>query len=281
MLATLRHLVPFLLGALTLAAAPAGAGSLDIGLTSDVNIVPGPDIETFHTSVAAQLASTHVVTSTRSGFGSTSSGSTDASAGLISMHSSSNAVDPVAHGYVTTEDMMVTQQHDTATLTETLQVLSTTLALNAPVDLLFSLSFAQTVTSSEPLSGFMTAGYQAALSASDQLVDGLQLNSTALTTGILHTFVGQTINLSQTMFGGTDAEFFDATARSVEADATGHFYIDSLTSGVTLAAQSGHDYATPMAAPVPEPSSLALLSGGLLLVAWSRRATQQRRSLRD
>jgi hypothetical protein len=281
MLATLRRFVPVFLGAFTLAATPAGAGSLDIGLTSDVNIAPGSDIETFHTLVAAQLALPHVVTSTRSGFGSTSSGSTEVSAGLISMNASSNAADPVAHGYVTNQDLMVTQQTDTATLTETLQVLSTTLALNAPVDLLFTLSFAQAVTSSEPLSGFMTAGYQAALSANDQLIDGLQLNSTALTTGILHTFVGQTIDLSQTMFGGTDAEFFDATERSVEADATGHFYIDTLTSGVTLAAESGHDYATPTAAPVPEPSSLALLSGGMLLVAWSRRATQRRRSLRD
>jgi hypothetical protein len=52
---------------------------------------------------------------------------------------------------------------------------------------------------------------------------------------------------------------------------TGHIYVFSTTPGVTVLSESGHDYALPQVAAVPEPSVVLLLSGGLWGLWLARR----------
>ena len=93
---------------------------------------------------------------------------------------------------------------------------------------------------------------------------------------ILHAFVGQYINLAESMSGGVSATYIDGVVRNGHADAShsAHFYIDSMTSGVDLSADSGHDYAT-SASSVPEPSPTALLCAGAGLIGWVTRRRAQ------
>ena len=54
---------------------------------------------------------------------------------------------------------------------------------------------------------------------------------------------------------------------SMDATSTSSFYVDSLTPGVFIESASGHDYSTPKAPAVPEPSSLLLVGTGLSALA--------------
>jgi hypothetical protein len=58
---------------------------------------------------------------------------------------------------------------------------------------------------------------------------------------------------------------------------TGHVYVFSTTPGVTVTSASGHDYALPQVAAVPEPATVLLLAGGLC-GAWVARRRVVRRA---
>jgi len=55
---------------------------------------------------------------------------------------------------------------------------------------------------------------------------------------------------------------------------TAHVYIDPITSGASILATSGHNYAAPL--PVPEPSSLVLMLAGLPWLMRARRRAPSR-----
>jgi hypothetical protein len=60
---------------------------------------------------------------------------------------------------------------------------------------------------------------------------------------------------------------------TIDASNTGGEWVSDFTPGLIFASSSGFDYTiNPAVAPVPEPSTVALLSAGLgLIVAWGRR----------
>jgi len=58
---------------------------------------------------------------------------------------------------------------------------------------------------------------------------------------------------------------------SANAEASGARYYVDAPSGVTLSWASGHDYATPTAASVPEPETWALMLSGLIAMGYLAR----------
>lgn len=94
-------------------------------------------------------------------------------------------------------------------------------------------------------------------------------------TGIIDTFVGDTfqlwgeLDLSATVgTGSTDPHSYSASA---EAMNSAHFFITSMTAGADLVTASGMSY-SPTTSSVPEPSSLSLMLGTLVLLFMFRRA---------
>lgn len=257
----------------------ADAASMSVSVLTDIDLLPESTTSGFSTSLAADLAATHLVASSESGFGSTTSGSTEAGAGVIRMFATSSVVDPLAHGETGTDSHVTAQASDLAVISETLQVTSTTLAAGSAVDLLFGLSFSQLLSSSEPLSIYLDGGFEAKFFAHDQSVNPtLILDSDGLTSAVMHTFVGQTIALTETMFGGAMATYIDQTGKSITDDAThsAHFYIDAQELGVTLIAESGHDYSSAVISPVPEPSEWAMLLTGFAFVGARKLRSSKR-----
>lgn len=177
--------------------------------------------------------------------------------------------------------------------TDTVRVTSATLPLGTPVQL----TITQSLTFSLLTSGSVQArraGIFAQLLAGG--LDALELyqcvgntfanctpaNSDAIdqtltASGVLSTRVGAAVTLSGSMGSWTAATVglsvaqagYVASAASVSGLNSAHTFIDSQTPGVTLLADSGHNYA---ALAVPEPAPLALLLAGLGVLAVRARA---------
>ena len=254
----------------------AQAASLGLGASSGVNAVYPGDSQSYSTFDPAQVASTHTVSASITGYGSASNGWMQGTAGHFVMQAYSLAVDPAANG-CSNCGTLVSQHTDSGGFTDALLLGSATLAAGTPVDLLFTMKLTQSFSASQALSNYLTAGYQAQLIASDahQSVslygDGPGGYADVFSI-VLHSAVGQTVNLNSSTQIGTYAEYIDQTARSVSEQVSVDFYVDAQTAGVTLSSASSHDYAAP---PVPEPAAWLMLALGLPLLALRRRAERR------
>ena len=267
--------------ALCSSAVAAHAAGMNMVVTSNV-ASSSPVTQNYSTTTASDLATTHTLATTSTSYGSNANGWAEGGAGVIRMDSAVHveaAVGYVPQGYFLQE----AQQNSGVGITDQIHVNSTTLALGTAVDLTVTLSFAQIVSLSEPASLYLAGGYFATYQAnagngtSVYLTANGQDNMNATgSSAILHTFVGQYINLAESMSGGVRATYIDGVVRSGHADAShsAHFYVDSLTDGVTLSADSGHDYASSVTT-VPEPSSTALMIAGAGLIGWVVRRRDQ------
>jgi hypothetical protein len=268
-------------GALCSSGIAAHAAGMNIVVTSNV-ASSSPVTLNYTTSTAADLATTHTLGTTLTSYGSFANGWAEGGAGVIRMDGFVHveaAVGYVPPGYF----LQQAGQSSGIGITDQIHVNSATLAAGTPVDLTVTLSFAQTVTLSEPASMYLGGGYFASYAANAGNGDSVYLtangqddvNATG-SSAILHTFVGQYINLAESMSGGVNATYIDGVVRNGHADAShsAHFYVDSMTSGVDLSADSGHDY-TGGLSPVPEPSKTALMLAGAGLCAWAARRRGQ------
>jgi hypothetical protein len=252
------------------AASGAHAATFGAGSSAGINALPSGDVKTYSTLDPAQLVATHTLNTASSGYGSTASGNVIATTGSATMHSFSSVVDPFANG-CSNCGLLVAQQSDNAGFSDRIVLSSATLAVGTPVDLEVSMATQHSFSSSQALSLYLTAGFQSQFivgGVSLYYNDPLQFPNVA--SGVLHTFIGQTIDLSAETILGTYAEYIDSTARSVTGDASAQFYIDPLEGGVTVSSDSGHDYATAAVAAVPEPSQLALLLAGFAAIGGVR-----------
>ncbi len=146
--------------ATSLAATHASAASLSVSVATGVNYAPPGTTDGFSSNLAADLATPHMVSSSADAYGSSTSGWAESEAGLIRMYATAHVVDPYANGLPSNVDSRINAQaNELSVITETVQVTSNTLAAGAPVDLLFGLSFSQTLTASEPLSSFLDGGF--------------------------------------------------------------------------------------------------------------------------
>jgi len=255
----------------------AHAAGMNMVVTSNV-ASSSPSTQNYSTATAADLATTHTLSTTVTSYGSFANGWAEGGAGVIRMDGFVHveaAVGYVAPGYF----LQQAGQSSGIGITDLIHVNSTTLAAGTPVDLMTTLSFAQIVTLSEPTSMYLTGGYFATYAANASNGTSVYLtangqddvNATG-SSAILHTFVGQYINLAESMSGGVSATYIDGVVRNGHADAShsAHFYVDSMTSGVDLSADSGHDYTSSVSS-VPEPSSTALMLAGAGLLGWVAR----------
>ncbi len=261
--------VPLAGVAVALAAmASANAATFGEGTSSGIDVAPPGDVQTYSTSNAADVAALHSVSSTTSAYGSSSQGSIDGMAGSFVMQASTQVVDPTPHGCLGCVPL-VSQTTDNGGFTDTLHLTSATLADGTPVDLQVSMALTHSDSSSEPYSLYLKGGY-----LSSFIVGALGLSDDGagpgpdVDVGVVHTFVGQTINLSGAMLLGTYAEFLDQDARTIQWQATTRYFVDSLTGGVSISSDSGHDYATSAVSPVPEPQEWALLLAGAAAIFW-------------
>lgn len=259
----------------------AHAAGMNMAVTSNV-ASSSPVTQNYSTATAADLATTQTLSTTVTSYGSFAYGWAEGGAGVIRMDGTVHVVAAVGYvpqGYFLQE----AQQNSGVGITDQIHVNSTTLAAGTPVDLTVTLSFAQIVALSEPTSLYLAGGYFATYAAnagngtSVYLTANGQDNVNATgSSAVLHTFVGQYINLAESMSGGVRATYIDGVVRTGHADAShsAHFYVDSLTSDVTLSADSGHDYMSSVSS-VPEPSSAALLLAGVGLIGWVARRRDQ------
>jgi hypothetical protein len=267
------------LAATVLCCSGIGAHAAGMNMVVTSNVASGsPVTQNYSTATSADLATTHTLSTTVTSYGSSASGWAEGGAGVIRMDGSVHveaAVGYVSQGYF----LQQSAQNSGVGITDQIHVNSTTLAVGTPVSLMVTLSFAQTITLSEPASMYLGGGYFATYAANASNGDSVYLtangqdnvNATG-SSAILHTFVGQYINLVESMSGGVSATYIDGVVRNGHADAShsAHFYVDSVTSGVNLSADSGHDYMTSTSS-VPEPSSMALLLAGAGLIGWVTR----------
>jgi hypothetical protein len=264
----------FVAAGLLLAGVPSTqAASLGIGASAGVNAVYPGDSDSYSSFDPAQVAVTHSVSSSVTGYGSASNGSMQGTAGHFSMQAYSLAVDPLAHG-CSQCGTLVSQQTDSGGFTDSLLLSSATLATGTPVDLLFTMNLSQSFSASQAQSVYLRAGYQAQLIVSDahqsaSLFDDGPGGYPDVFSIVLHTAVGQTVSMNGATQIGTYAEYIDQTARSITEWASVDFHADALTAGVVLSSVSGHDYAAP---PVPEPAAWLMMALGLPLLALRRRA---------
>lgn len=238
------------------------------GVSSDVNAVP-PVTQSYSTYTAADLATPHTVSSSVVAYGSSSNGSITGMAGSFNMLAYSHADNPFTNG-CTTCGTLVSQQHDNGGFTDAIHLTSATLAVGTPVDLHVTMNIASSVTSSQAQSLYLDSSYVVQFMVSNfansvSLFDDGPGYGTEVHSGVLHTFVGQTIDLTSSFAFFTYAEYLDQTVRTIQANLESSFYVDSLDPAVTVAADSMHDYATPVSA-VPEPSPVMLLLAGLVAV---------------
>ena len=259
----------------------AHAAGMNMVVTSNVASA-SPVTQNYSTATPSDLAITHTLSTTVTSYGSSAYGWVEGGAGVIRIDSTVHveaAIGYVPPGYF----LQQSAQNGGIGITDVLHVDSTVLAVGTPVDLTVTLSFAQIVTLSEAASMYLGGGYFATYAANAGNGASVYLtangqddvNATG-SSAILHTFVGQYINLSESMSGGVSATYIDGVVRDGHADAShsAHFYVDSITPGVSLSADSGHDYLS-SAASVPEPSSTALLLAGAGLIGWITRRRAQ------
>lgn len=90
--------------------------------------------------------------------------------------------------------------------------------------------------------------------------------------GLVGDVVDVSSRLSVTTFARSgywgDAYLGDAEHPFIDASHTARMFLDPITPGITLVADSGHDYSV---SAIPEPATLSLMLGGLGLLAGARR----------
>jgi len=270
-------------------AGTAGAASLTVDAISNTAGSAGAD----HPVLNLQHydGSTQTLSSSQTTYGSSADGWVTAAPGLVSSVANAHAVNAFTHGYTGGGTLRGSGGQDNhVSLIDQLVVGSATLALGTPVDLSFNLGYTGVTSylqSPDPISGpsmWIGATAVMALNASSTqgaaplalsllTNTGLPLGASADSrSGVMHTRVGDMINLQQSVDLQAGATYFDSEERTVSADFshTFRFFADTTTSGVTLTSQTGHNYSV---SAVPEPRSMLLLLAGLGGLGLLRRRT--------
>jgi len=144
-----------------------------------------------------------------------------------------------------------------------------------PIDVTFEVSLVGSCTGTPGASeGFAHSGCIAGISlfGPPWLSIGVGQPGTASFTAQLMS--DQTVGIGSTLDARGSAYKGSFTA---DFSNTGHVYVFSTTPGVSVLSASGHDYALPQIAAVPEPSIALLLSGGLWTLWFARRRSAHRR----
>ncbi|MFG6463480.1 PEP-CTERM sorting domain-containing protein [Roseateles sp. DXS20W] len=185
------------------------------------------------------------------------------------------------------------QASATVAYADTVRITSATLAPGTPIQLTVSQTLSFTMLTSGSAAGRLF-GIVTGLGVSG--VDGFylrycrgnaysdcipvtsdKLDQTVTLSGVVSTQVGGSVTLSGSLDAltlvlahrGVASAGYVASAASISSLNSAHTFIESQTPGVTLLADSGHNYA---ALAVPEPAPLALLLAGLGVLAVRARA---------
>lgn len=169
---------------------------------------------------------------------------------------------------------------------DVLTVASPTLAPGTPVNLLFTLTTAGSLSCSgnpaNPSAAVadvnnsvgtlaFSLAYSAYAGGGQTPCDGGSMTIDNVQTGILGTTVGAILNVGGAASWTATAAGGANEIQTVADPPDSTTYIDALNSNVTLVSGSGHSYSAPVLAAAPEPGSLALLGTGLLSALCFRR----------
>lgn len=154
---------------------------------------------------------------------------------------------------------------------DTLDVTSATLSVGTPVNLLFTLDYAATLSCSGTANvlaaiGFTASAGGAAIQEADGTCNSILSGTQSI---VVATVVGSELNVAGTL--NLEAQAVAVTnggesTASVDPPSAA-FYIDSETAGATYTTGSGYTYFSPVASAVPEPPSIVMLLLGLFCLA--------------
>jgi hypothetical protein len=159
-------------------------------------------------------------------------------------------------------------------------------AIGDPVSLRFSISIvggfsggAKSTSLSEARADLSVGGPRAISFQTGSRID--KFNNVGLVTTDVNALVGDSFEMIMKLHVAANAVNPLAANQKAVADVsnTGHLYVDVLSGNAAFIGSTGHAYATP--APVPEPSTYAMLLSGLLLTGALAGRRQRRYREKD